>query len=153
MIRGNNINVSSRMFRPSGSIVLPFSIKKASLALRMVSRLGHKKTKLDICHHNYAHVVHTTAKQVISRRRKNARAKRAKILFFIVKYANLWGFCCRRRRGCLSSLLLACIQDEILGRTKRAKSKGYRNIFANCKMYDHFCFLLSLFINYYRIHQ
>jgi len=36
---------------------------------------------------------------------KNARAKRAKILFFIVKYANLWGFCCRRRRGCLSTLL------------------------------------------------
>ena len=28
---------------------------------------------------------------------KNARAKRAKTLFFIVKYANLWGFCCRRR--------------------------------------------------------
>ena len=27
-------------------------------------------------------------------------------LFFIVKYANLWGFCCRRRRGCLSSLIL-----------------------------------------------
>ena len=24
---------------------------------------------------------------------------------FPVKYANLWGFCCRRRRGCLSSLL------------------------------------------------
>ena len=54
------------------------------------------------------HIVHTTAKQVISRRRKNeniykmknARAKRAKILCFIVKYANLWGFCCRRRRGC-----------------------------------------------------
>ena len=22
------------------------------------------------------------------------------ILFFIVKYANLWGFCCRRGRGC-----------------------------------------------------
>ena len=36
---------------------------------------------------------------------KYARAKRAKILFLIVKYANLWGFCCRRRRGCLSSLL------------------------------------------------
>ena len=34
-----------------------------------------------------------------------ARAKRAKILFFIVKYANLWGFSCRRRRGCLSSLI------------------------------------------------
>ena len=37
---------------------------------------------------------------------KNARAKRAKILFFIVKYTNLWGFCCRRRRGCLGSLFL-----------------------------------------------
>ena len=36
---------------------------------------------------------------------KYARAKRAKILFSIVKYANLWGFCCRRRRGCLSSLI------------------------------------------------
>ena len=36
---------------------------------------------------------------------KNARAKRAKILFSIVKSANLCGFCCRRRRGCLSSLL------------------------------------------------
>ena len=23
-----------------------------------------------------------------------------KYMFFIVKYANLWGFCCRRRRGC-----------------------------------------------------
>ena len=62
-------------------------------------------------------MLHTTAKQVISRRRKNenvlkmsymkyARPKRAKILFFIVKYANnLGGFCCRRRRGCLKLLL------------------------------------------------
>ena len=33
---------------------------------------------------------------------KNARAK---ILFFTVKYANLWGSCCRCRRGCLSFLL------------------------------------------------
>ena len=34
---------------------------------------------------------------------KNARAKREKLSFFIVKYANLWDFCCRRRRGCLNS--------------------------------------------------
>ena len=64
---------------------------------------------------SYAHVVHTTAKQVIHvvertrtsskcQKMKNARAKRAKILFFIVKYANLWGFCCRRRRGKLPIL-------------------------------------------------
>ena len=64
---------------------------------------------------SYVHVVHTTAKLVISRRRKNenvfrmskkwkARAKRAKIMFFFVKYTNLRDFCCRRRRDCLSSL-------------------------------------------------
>ena len=34
---------------------------------------------------------------------KNARAKRAELLFFIVKYAHLWRSCGRRRRGCLSS--------------------------------------------------
>ena len=74
------------------------------LELNWNQRSGHKKTKI--------------AKQVISRRRKNenvrakcqkmniARVKRAKVLFFNVKYANLWGFCCRRRRGCLSSLLI-----------------------------------------------
>ena len=75
--------------------------------------LGTKEDKIEHMS-SYAHLVHTTAKQVISRRRKNenvfkmskkknARAKRAKILFFIVKYANLWDFCCRRRRGFLSS--------------------------------------------------
>jgi len=78
--------------------------------------LGKQEDKIEHLS-TYAHVVHTTAKHVISRRRKNGnvfkmskgekctRARRAKILFFIVKYANLWGFCCRRRRGCLSSLL------------------------------------------------
>ena len=43
---------------------------------------------------------------------RNARAKRAKILFFTVKYANLWGFCCRRRRGCLSSLVSYKVVDN-----------------------------------------
>ena len=49
---------------------------------------------------SYGHVVNTPAKPVISRRRKNenvgemskmkiARAKRAKLLFFTIKYANL----------------------------------------------------------------
>ena len=77
-------------------------------------RLGHKKTKLNICHHMLTsstqlqnrsfHVVERTRTTSKCQKIKNARAKRAKILFFIVKYANLWGFCCRRRRGCLSSL-------------------------------------------------
>ena len=76
--------------------------------------LGHKKTKLNICHHMLRSstqlqnrsfsVVERTRTSSKCQKMENARAKRAKILFFIVKYANLWGFCCRRRRGCLSSL-------------------------------------------------
>ena len=85
------------------------------LELNWNKRLGHKKTKLNICHHMLTsstqlqnrsfHVVEGTRKSSKCQKMKYARAKRAKILFFIVKYANLWGFCCRRRRGCLSSLL------------------------------------------------
>ena len=51
------------------------------------------------------HVVERTRTSSKCQKMKNARAKRAKLLFFIVKYANLWGFCYRRRRACLSSLL------------------------------------------------
>ena len=77
-------------------------------------RLGHKKTKINICHHmptsstqlqnRSFHVVERTRTSSKCQKMKNARAQRAKILFFIVKYANVWGFCCRLR-GCLSSLL------------------------------------------------
>ena len=85
------------------------------LELNWNKRLGHKKIKLNICHHMLTsstqlqnrsfHVVERTRTSTKCQKMKNARAKRAKILFFIVKYANLWGFCCRRRRGCLSSLI------------------------------------------------
>ena len=86
------------------------------LELNWNKRLGHKKTKLNICHHILTsstqlqnrpfHVVERTRTSSKCQKMKYARAKRAKILFSIVKYANLCGFCCRRRRGCLSSLLL-----------------------------------------------
>ena len=56
---------------------------------------------------------------------KNARAKRAKILFFIVKYANLWGFCCRRRRGCLSSLTVGRKRTYTLFAKSGARSSLY----------------------------
>ena len=84
------------------------------LELNWNQRLGNKKTKLNICHHmltsstqlqNWSfHVVERTRTSSKCQTMKNARAKRAKILFFFVKYENLWDFCCRRRRGCLSSL-------------------------------------------------
>ena len=86
------------------------------LELNWNQRLGHEKAKLKICHHMLTsstqlqnksfHVVEGTRTSLKCQKMKNARAKRAKILFLIVKYANLWGFCCRRRRGCLSSLSL-----------------------------------------------
>ena len=59
------------------------------------------------------HVVERTRTSSKCHKMKNARAKRAKMLFFIVKYANLWGFCCwRRRRGCLSSLKLSGTKQQ-----------------------------------------
>ena len=94
-------------------------LEKCVLTIRELNwnqRLGHKKTKLNICHHMLAsssqlknrsfHVLERTRTSSNCQKMKNVRAKRAKILIFIVKYANLWGFCCRRRRGCLSSLLI-----------------------------------------------
>ena len=69
------------------------------LELNWNKRLGHKKTKLNICHHmlnsstqlqNWLfHVVERTRTTSKCQKMKYARAKRAKILFSIVKYANL----------------------------------------------------------------
>ena len=83
-------------------------------------RLEHKKTKLNICHHMLSsstqlqnrsfHVVERTRTSSKCQKMTNARTKRAKILFFSVKYANLWGFCSSRRRGCLSSLISVLTQ-------------------------------------------
>ena len=65
-------------------------------------RVARKKTKLNIYHHmlksstqlqNWSfHVVERTRTSSKCQKMKNAHAKRAKILFFILKYANLWGF-------------------------------------------------------------
>ena len=72
-------------------------------------------TKLNICHHMLRssiqlqnrsfHVVERTRTSAKCLRMTNALAKRAELLFFIVKYANLWRSCCRPRRSCLSYLL------------------------------------------------
>ena len=96
------------------------------LELNGNKRFSCKNTKLNICHHMLTsttqlqnrsfHVVERTSAKCP--KMKNARAKRAKLLFFIVKYANLWRSCCRRRRGCLSFLF------EVLT-TTRARSSKY----------------------------
>ena len=90
------------------------------LELNWNQRLGHKWTKLNICHPMLTssthlkkrsfHVVERTRTSSKCQKMKKTLAKRAKIMFFIVKYANLWGFCCRRRRCCLSSLLISLKQ-------------------------------------------
>ena len=94
------------------------------LELNWNQRLGHKKTKLNICHHMLTSskqlqnrsfdVVERTRTSSKCQKLKNARAKLAKILFFIVKYATLSGFCCRRRRGCLSSLMATTTENNDL---------------------------------------
>ena len=77
--------------------------------------MRRKKTFVVKClrhsHHSSTDYARTTAKQVmIGRERlrdvqKNVYAKRAKILFLIVKYADLCRSCHLSIRGCLSSFL------------------------------------------------
>ena len=72
------------------------------LELNWNQRLGHKKTKLNICHHmltsstqlqnrSFHVVVERTRTSAKCQKIKYARAKRAKILFFIVKYVKYCG--------------------------------------------------------------
>ena len=71
------------------------------LELNWNQRLGHKKTNLNICHHMLTsstqlqnssfHVVERTRTSSKFQKLKKARAKRAKILLFIVKYAKFVG--------------------------------------------------------------
>ena len=95
------------------------------LELNWNQRLGHKKTKLNICHHMLTsstqlqnksfHALERTRTSSKCQKMENARAKRAKVLLFIIKYANSWCFCCRRHRGCLSSLIIfnvSCATNE-----------------------------------------
>ena len=128
----------------------------AILKLNWNQRLGHKWTKLNICHpmltssthlKNWSfHVVERTRTSSRCQKMKNARAKRARILFFIVKYANLWGFCCRRRRGCLSSLI-----ESLRSTTRRQRQRHKFCIFNEAKQkvcttltcLFHFCTFLS----------
>ena len=73
------------------------------LQLNWNQRFGDKNTTLKICHHMPMHVVHTTAKQIISPRRKNENifkisknaCKSTVFHCHACKFVN--GFCCRRR--------------------------------------------------------
>ena len=66
-----------------------------------------------------------------------------KILFFIVKYANLSGFCCRRRRGCLSSLIVsfAAVFWHANRRVPRKETEQFTagGIIASCVVYISCC--------------
>ena len=104
------------------------------LELNWNKRLGHEKTKLNICHHMLTsstqlqnrsfHVVERTRTSSKCQKIKYARAKRAKILFSIVKYANVWGFCCRRRLGCLRWLNTVSARSAVLCKSQRGFSKA-----------------------------
>ena len=120
--------------------------------IKLEPALENKKTKINICHHMLTsstqlqnrsfHVVERTRTSSKCQKMKNARAKCAKIHFFthifntyffthifhtyltifIVKYANLWGFCHRSRRACLRSLITSQLGSE-MGKRHLNKSK------------------------------
>ena len=134
--------------------------------LNLNQRLGHKKTKLNICHHMLTsstqlqnrsiYVVEKTRTSSKCQKMKNARAKRAKILFFIVKYANLWGFCSRRRRGCLSSLLSSLLGHEWWGAgpgVLLGRGASLRNDFNFRLFFSLFSFLFYFFFLEYFLFQ
>ena len=95
---------------------------KTFLELNWNQRLRDKQIKLNICHHMLTlslqlqnrsfHVVERTRTSAKCLKMKNARAKRAKLLFFIFKYANLWRSWCRCRRGYLNSL--TCLKSTVI---------------------------------------
>ena len=97
-------------------------------------RLRHKRTKLNICDHMLTsstqlqnrsfHVVERTRTSATCQKMKYALAKRAKILFFIVKDANLWGFSCRRRLGISSNFRLS--RSDNLHRDSHKKSTALK---------------------------
>ena len=95
------------------------------LELNCNQRLKGKKVKLNICHHMLAtstkrqnrsfHIVERTRTSAKCTKMKTARAERANLLFFIVKYTNLPRSCCRCRRGCVNSLLGSLSKDDTIG--------------------------------------
>ena len=75
------------------------------------------------------HVVERTRTSAKCPKMKNARAKRAKLFFSIFKYANLRRSCCRRRRGCLSSLFTLESIPVTNGLTYRIYSNKHRRAY------------------------
>ena len=85
-------NVSAIIFQLFKVILLEKCVLTI-LKLNWNQRLGHKKTKLNVCHHmltsstqlqNWSfHVIERTRTSTKCQKMKNARAKRAKIQFFI----------------------------------------------------------------------
>ena len=118
------------------------------LELNWNQLLGHKRTQLNICHHMLTsstelqnrsfHVVERTRTSAKCQNMKYAHAKLAKILFFIVKYANLWGFRCRRRRSYLSSLITQFHFKGVLCVACQAIAKLFWYIFIAGQLEYHF---------------
>ena len=81
-------------------VIMPEKCALTILELNRNQRFG--QAKLIICHHMLTpstqlqkrsfHVIERTRTSAKCQNMKNARAKRAKKMFSIVKYANLWGF-------------------------------------------------------------
>ena len=119
-----NLKISPRVSAIIFQLFKVIMFQKAVLTILELNwneRQGHNKTKLSICYHMLLsstqlqnrsfHVVERTRTFSKCQQMKTCTCKAwkackaCKILFFIAKDANLRDFCCRRRRGCSSSLL------------------------------------------------
>ena len=114
-------NVTSRFCNHSSVIHCHYACKMCCNYAG--TKLEPALQKSNICHHILTsstqlqnrsfHVVERTRTSAKCLKIKNARAKRAKLLFVIVKYANLWRSCCRPLRGFLSCPYLYLLENII----------------------------------------
>ena len=108
--RKRHLKIQLRVFAIIFQLFKVILLEKCILTILEVNcnqRLGKNLTSTSSTQlqNRSLHVVERTRTSSKCQKMKYARAKRAKILFFVVRYAHLWGFCCRRRRGCLNSIL------------------------------------------------
>ena len=96
---------------------------------------------MNICHHLLTsstqlqnrsfHVVERTRTSAKCEKMKNARAKRVRLLFFVVKYANLWRSCYCRRRDCSRILSRIFFSSNENGTVKQNNQSDFKFFLTN----------------------
>ena len=111
------------------------------LELNWNRRLGHKKTKLNICHRmltsftqlqNWSfHVVERTRTSTKCEKNEICTCKACKNTIFHCQICKFVGFFCRRRRGCLSSLIIG--NRELKKQRRRRQQQRHKTMISLVK--------------------